>query len=102
MRVIRELAEFGRVHPDRAADGAIITINAGAAGSEVEISISIAPELQSAKSGEETFSLLLARTLIELSGAYLVENHTETGGWLPSARFARATQRDFFSGTGML
>ena len=87
---------------DRAGDGAIITINAGAAGSEVEISISIAPELQSAKSGEETFSLLLARTLIELSGAYLVENHTETGGWLPSARFARATQRDFFSGTGML
>jgi two-component system cell cycle sensor histidine kinase PleC len=87
---------------DRAADGATIAINARAAGIEVEISILIAPELQSAKSGDETFSLLLARTLIELSGAYLVENHTETGGWLPSARFARATQRDFFLSGALL
>ncbi len=83
---------------DRAAHGAVISIRAKAVGAEAEISISIAPELQSAKSGDETFSLLLARTLIELSGAYLIESHDATGGWLPSARFARATQRDFFSG----
>ena len=83
---------------DRAAQGAVISIRAKAVGTEAEISISIAPELLSAKSGEETFSLLLARTLIELSGAYLIENHDAAGGWLPAARFARATQRDFFLG----
>ena len=83
---------------DRAADGATITICAKASGIEAEISISIAPELQSAKTGEETFSLLLARTLIELSGAQLIENHSASGGWLPAARFARVTQHDFFLG----
>ena len=83
---------------DRAADGATITICAKASGIEAEISISIAPELQSAKTGEETFSLLLARTLIELSGAQLIENHSTSGGWLPAARFARVTQHDFFLG----
>ncbi len=81
---------------DRAAYGAIISVLAKSSGIEAEISISITPELQSAKSGEETFSLLLARTLIELSGAHLIENHTATGSWLPTARFARATQHDFF------
>lgn len=83
---------------DRAADGAVISICARAIDSEVEISISIAPELQSAKTGDETFSLLLARTLIELSGAYLIENHSACGAWLPAARFARANQHDFFLG----
>jgi signal transduction histidine kinase len=83
---------------DRAAEGATIRICAKAVGIEVEISISIAPELQSAKTGEETFSLLLARTLIELSGASLIENHTADGAWLPAARFARVTQHDFFLG----
>lgn len=83
---------------DRAADGATISICAKATGIEAEISISIAPELQSAKTGEETFSLLLARTLIELSGAHLIENHTADGAWLPAARFARVTQHDFFLG----
>ncbi len=87
---------------DRAAPGAKIRICAKAEGLEAGISISIDPELQSAKTGEETFSLLLARTLIELSGAHLIEDHTATGGWLPSARFARVTQRDFFNGTGLL
>lgn len=81
---------------DRAAQGATIRICAKAIGIEAEVTISISPELQSAKTGEETFSLLLARTLIELSGAYLIENHSVEGAWLPAARFARATQHDFF------
>ncbi len=83
---------------DRAAEGATISIRAKAAGIEAEISISIAPECQSAKTGDETFSLLLARTLIELSGAQLIENHSASGGWLPAARFARVAQHDFFLG----
>lgn len=82
---------------DRAADGAAITVETSADGSDAYVLISISEERNSARLREESFSMLLARTLVELSGAELEERVQAEGWWRPSVRFTRASQPDFFS-----
>ena len=82
----------------QAAEGASLTISAGDCGGEIEISLDLS-HAQTDADSNESFSLLLARTLLELTGSRLVETESKSGGWHAHARLARAAQGDFFAKT---
>lgn len=82
----------------QAAEGASLIISAEDCGGEIEISLDLSHARTDAGSND-SFSLLLARTLLELTGSRLVETETKCGGWHARARLARAAQGDFFART---
>ena len=79
----------------QAADGATLNITAHDFGGEIEISLDLAHR-KTVNTGAESFSLLLARTLMELTGARLTETASDVGTWQVSASFTHASQGDFF------
>lgn len=80
----------------QARDAATLKITARDHGGEIEISLDLShcrPQCE----GADSFSLLLARTLLELTGSRLCEAATSATGWHLSARLTRAAQEDFFA-----
>ena len=87
---------------NRTGPGAHLSIASRTDDSTVEILVSISGALYNKPPATDSFSMLLARTLSELSGARLIADQDNsvapgaTGEWHVVARFARAVQNDFF------
>ena len=90
---------------DRAQPGAHISIASRTGSNAIELLITVAGSLVEARTSD-SFSMLLARTLSELSGARLVADQAglvSSGGsdqrneWHVAAHFTRASQNDFFA-----
>lgn len=82
---------------DRAGDGATIAIRAHGDDDLVELELRVSGPVVAAKHGEQSLSLGLARALIELTDAFLVEYPTEPASWRVVTMLTRATQQDFFA-----
>lgn len=78
----------------RAASGATLTIASRDVGQEFEILITVS-DTTGTLPATDSFSMLLARTLAELSGASL-ETTSCNGDCLTTARFNRAVQHELF------
>jgi len=81
----------------RAGDGARVTLSAHADGdlAAIEIALDRAQSLRAP--GEASLPLSLARALLELQDAFLVELPAGPGTWKAATMMARATQQDFFA-----
>jgi len=78
-----------------APDGAV-AIHCSASADEVFVTLAVEGIRQKTCTGEDSFSMVLARTLVQLSQGRLIERN---GGsdWSVTAIFPRTTQRDFFA-----
>ena len=85
---------------ERAKPNATITLASRQIDSQIEISVMISDECAAPYRAAESFSLLLARTLAELSGAIMIENCDSKRTGQIVVRFTRATQDDFFASQG--
>ena len=97
----------------QAADAATLKITARDNGGEIEISLDLSHSTEPGPAGptqqsrterrqierasSDSFSLLLARTLLELTGARLSQAVSSGHGWHVSAILTRAAQDDFFA-----
>jgi signal transduction histidine kinase len=83
----------------RAADGASLSLASRQDNGQFEILISISGERKASVQHDNGFSMLLARTLSELSSAHIIEDSQDdsTSGMHIAVRFHSVTQNDFFS-----
>ncbi len=84
----------------RIENGGQLSIASRTTDDTIEILVSISGRTVLFSDCGDSFSMLLARTLSELSGATLSADlplRTQTGEWHVAARFARAAQNDFFA-----
>jgi signal transduction histidine kinase len=77
-----------------AADGAMLSIRLLEINGELDLELHVAGQNHGALA--ESFAMLLARTLAELSGARFHLGHDDGGDWRVNATFQRASQSDFF------
>ncbi|MEQ1652114.1 MAG: HAMP domain-containing sensor histidine kinase [Hyphomicrobium sp.] len=85
---------------NRVEAGASLSIASRTNDESVELLISVAGRTASSIDSGDSFSMLLARTLGELSGATLSADlpvTTEAGEWHVAVRFMRTAQNDFFN-----
>ena len=75
--------------------GSIVRLGVTNLDGEIQLQVLVSGLDESAKARDERFALLLARTLVELSGSRLCIEET-SGEWQASARFIKAAQTDFF------
>jgi signal transduction histidine kinase len=83
----------------RAIPGTMLSIASRTDCGHVEILISVSSQSSASNMPNESFSMLLARTLCELTNAQLIlDDHAaiESGEWHAAVRFQRVTQNDFF------
>ncbi|MEQ1718514.1 MAG: HAMP domain-containing sensor histidine kinase [Hyphomicrobium sp.] len=80
---------------DHAAPGSRLAVASSATDDEIRISLTLEGPGANKAGGEESFSLMLARTLLQLSQARLEEEGGDER-WQATAIFPRAVQRDFF------
>ena len=80
----------------RAADGAEMTLAARGQGDLVEIEIAATGAVTRRSPGEASLPLCLARALLELQDAFLVEYPETAGRWRAATMLSRAAQQDFF------
>lgn len=81
---------------ENAAPGADVCVRSYCCGDEVKISLHVAGARPKSAANLESFDLVLARTLIQLSQGRLEENSSEDF-WSATAILPRASQRDFFA-----
>ncbi|MEQ1669427.1 MAG: HAMP domain-containing sensor histidine kinase [Hyphomicrobium sp.] len=84
---------------DRVSHGATLSIASRTTDDTVELLITVAGRTAARAPAGESFSMMLARTLAELSGATLIADRpvaTDAGEWHIAVRFLRASQNDFF------
>jgi two-component system cell cycle sensor histidine kinase PleC len=81
---------------DHATPDAGLTVATAATGDEVYLTLTLDCPGARKAGGEDSFALMLARTLMQLSQARL-EEASEDGRWSATAIFPRAVQRDFFA-----
>jgi signal transduction histidine kinase len=81
----------------RAAYGERVVLTAIAEGELVELTVSVSRERPSAVTKESSLAICLARTLLELQGASLVEVKSSSQGWRAVTVLDRAAQPDFFT-----
>ena len=84
----------------RVEPGSRLSIASRTGDGQIEILVTVAGRMTINAGLTESFSMLLARTLSELSGATLTADAPptdETSAWQISARFNRAAQDDFFT-----
>ncbi len=84
----------------RAGDATSITIRARSDDDLVEIGLEVSGPVIARKPGEQSLSLGLARALLELQDAFLVEYPTTTDTWRVATMMTRSTQQDFFAPLG--
>ena len=77
---------------ERAMPGASITLASRQIDCQIEISVTVSGERPARGPATDSFPLLLARTLAELSSATLIESESQT-----AVRFTLAAQNDFFT-----
>ena len=78
-----------------AKPGSAIHLGLSERNGGIELAMRVAGLNGRAPASDDSFAMLLARTLVELSGSRLCV--LETGGeWQASARFVKASQTDFF------
>jgi signal transduction histidine kinase len=83
----------------RAKTGATISLASRTDSGHVEILVTISSQTSASYESTESFSMLLARTLCELSAAQLIlDDAAGTGSsqWHAAVRFQHVTQNDFF------
>ena len=85
---------------ERAKPGATITLASRQIDCQIEVSLTVSDERACHAPASESFSLLLARTLAELSGAAMIENGPSPHNCQTAVRFTRAAQNDFFASAG--
>ncbi|MGL4395896.1 MAG: sensor histidine kinase [Hyphomicrobium sp.] len=84
------------VEISRAGDGISLTANRA----DDRVVVDVVCDGNRVGPSDDCFSLLLAHTLAELSGALIVETRDAGTGWTISVTFVSAAQRDFFTGLG--
>ena len=80
----------------RAAPGARIDVTSHVTSDAADISLTLSGPRRAGPPSAESFPLLLAQTLAELSGARLTCGLAGDGEWRIALRFTPATQPDFF------
>lgn len=78
-----------------ASDGSSISIMCDARRDDVSLSIAVLGGNPNGAVKESSFSLMLTRTLVQLSQARMIEDITDAG-WSVTLTFPRAAQKDFF------
>ena len=81
---------------ENAEPGSGASVRCSANAAEVFITLSAGGALRGSTAGDESFNMVLARTLAQLSQGRLIEYSDETN-WSVTAVFPRSSQRDFFA-----
>lgn len=81
----------------RGRDGQQVRVSAEADGDLVEIEVRLSGPPLSGSEGCGALAICVARALLELQGASLIEIATPTGGWRLVTVLGRAAQPDFFA-----
>jgi signal transduction histidine kinase len=84
---------------EQAMPGAMLSIASRTDCDHVVLLISVSGQIRARSTPSDSFSILLARTLCELTNAQLIMDDaaaTESGEWHAAVRFQRVTQNDFF------
>lgn len=81
----------------RAGHGAHVVLSAHAAGELVDLEIVVRGAVAKPVAGEASLSICLARALLELQDADLIELPPTSGEWRAITMLARASQTDFFA-----
>ena len=78
--------------------GAHLSIELVHSGGEIELAVELTGHDPGKRASSDSFAVMLARTLVELSGAshFAVDDGANSFLWRASALFARASQTDFF------
>ncbi len=81
---------------ENAAPGSGTTVRCNATADEVFMTLGTTGAGRKSTAGDESFNMVLARTLVQLSQGRLIEYSGENN-WSATAVFPRASQRDFFA-----
>ena len=78
--------------------GAHLSIGLDHTGGEIELAVILTGHDPGKRASSDSFAVMLARTLVELSGAshFAVDEGASSSPWRASALFTRASQTDFF------
>lgn len=80
---------------ENAEPGSAVTVHGSAHREEVHISLNVGTSRRKLNAHDESFNMILARTLSQLTDGRLVE-HCGEDNWSVTATFQRSNQRDFF------
>jgi signal transduction histidine kinase len=85
----------------RAGNGATLSLASRQDNGQIEILISVSGAIAARTHSDDSFSMLLARTLSQLSSAQIIEDcqvcDVDASSWTVAVRFHSVTQNDFFS-----
>lgn len=81
---------------ENAEPGSGACVRCSATAAEVFITLSAGGGLRKPTAGDESFNMVLARTLVQLSQGRLIA-YSDQNNWSATAVFPRASQRDFFA-----
>ena len=81
---------------ENAAPGSDAAVRCSANADEVFMTLNTGGTRRKSAAGEESFNMVLARTLVQLSQGRLIE-YSDENNWSATAVFPRASQRDFFA-----
>jgi signal transduction histidine kinase len=84
----------------RVESGADLSLASRQDNGQIEILIAVSGTISARTHSEDSFSMLLARTLSQLSSAQIIEDcrtcDADAANWTIAVRFHRVTQNDFF------
>jgi hypothetical protein len=81
---------------ERAADGGLVALAASVDGDLVQLEVTVGSALSRPGPNAGSLAMCMARALLELQGATLVETSDEGCGWRAVTVLGCATQQDFF------
>jgi two-component system cell cycle sensor histidine kinase PleC len=81
---------------ENAEPGSDAAVRCSANAAEVFMTLSASGARRKSAAGDESFNMVLARTLVQLSQGRLIE-YSDENNWSATAVFPRSSQRDFFA-----
>ncbi len=81
---------------ENAEPGSDAAVRCSANAAEVFMTLSASGARRASAAGDESFNMVLARTLVQLSQGRLIE-YSDENNWSVTVVFPRASQRDFFA-----